>query len=58
MLVLLFEGTSGARHYMSSNSMIYIPSFMKTDACFEATLRFCLSSLNVCNVGTTDLQGL
>jgi hypothetical protein len=38
---------------MASDGMIYIPSFMKIGTGVEAILRFCLTSLNGCNVGIT-----
>jgi hypothetical protein len=39
---------------MTSGGMIYIPSFMKNHARFEAILRFSFSNLKSCNVGITD----
>jgi hypothetical protein len=39
---------------MASCGMIYAPSFMKIGIGVQAMLRFCLISLNGCNVGITD----
>jgi hypothetical protein len=34
----------------------YIPSFMKTDICVQAILRFCPRNLRGCNVGITVVR--
>jgi hypothetical protein len=39
---------------MASYGMIFLPDFMKIGAGVESILRFCLRSLNGCNVGITD----
>jgi hypothetical protein len=36
------------------SGMICDPSFMKIAVGVQEILRFCLSNLNCCNVGTTD----
>jgi hypothetical protein len=43
---------------MGSGDMIFIPSFMKTGAGFQAILRFCLRNLRGCNVDITDGRAL
>jgi hypothetical protein len=37
---------------------IYLPSFRKMCTGVQAILRFCLSDLNGCNVGTADKKEL
>jgi hypothetical protein len=39
---------------MGSSGMIYIRSFIMIGTGIQAILRFCLSNVNVCNVGITD----
>jgi hypothetical protein len=39
---------------MASCGMICFPSFMKIGTGVQALLRFCLSNLRCCNVGTHD----
>jgi hypothetical protein len=43
---------------MPSCGMIYIPSFMKTDAGVQAILGVCLRNLRGCNVGVIDGRNL
>jgi hypothetical protein len=43
---------------MAPCGMIYIPSFMKTDAIVQAILRFYLRNLRGCNTGITDGRDL
>jgi hypothetical protein len=57
-LLLRLEGTYRVSHYIISNSVIYIPSFMKLGAGFREILWSCLSNLNICNVGITDWEDL
>jgi hypothetical protein len=39
---------------MASGGTIYTPSLMKIGTGVQAILRFCLVSLNGCNIGITD----
>jgi hypothetical protein len=43
---------------VTSDGMIYIPSFMKTYAGVQAILRFSLRNLRGCNAGITDGKDL
>jgi hypothetical protein len=43
---------------MASCGIIFLPSFMKIGTGVESILRFCLNSLNGCNVGITDGRDL
>jgi hypothetical protein len=43
---------------MPSCGLIVLPSFIKIGADVKAVLRFCLNSLNFCNVGITDEKEL
>jgi hypothetical protein len=43
---------------MASDSMIYIPSFMKIGAGVQVLLRFYLRNLRGCNIDITDMRDL
>jgi hypothetical protein len=43
---------------MTSDGMIYIPSFMNIGRGIQAILRLCLRNLRGCNVGITDGRDL
>jgi hypothetical protein len=43
---------------MYSCDMIFLPNFMKIGTGVESIIRFCLRSLNDCNVGITDGRDL
>jgi hypothetical protein len=56
MLVLLIKLTEGmALRWLR---VIYIPSFLNSDACIQAVLRFSLRNFRSCNVGDTERQDL
>jgi hypothetical protein len=42
---------------LPSCGKIYLPSFMKISTGVQAIL-FCLNSLNICNIGITDVKEL
>jgi hypothetical protein len=56
MLVLLMEEIYYLSRWDSSFSMIFLRSFLKIDAGVQLILRFCLSNLNGCNIGITDVN--
>jgi hypothetical protein len=39
---------------MASCAMMFLPNFMKIGTGVQSILRFCLRSLNGCNVGITE----
>jgi hypothetical protein len=43
---------------MGSDGMTYAPSFRETGTGVEGILRFCLSNMKGCNVGSTDGKDL
>jgi hypothetical protein len=54
MLVLLVGEVMMYAVEMASCGMMTLPSFMKISRDFRAILRFALSNLNCCNVGTDN----
>jgi hypothetical protein len=54
----VLAGTYEVGLEMASCGMIYIPSFMKIGTGVEAILRFCVTNLRDCNVGTPDGRDL
>jgi hypothetical protein len=58
MLVLLKKGIMKCTVDMGSGYMIYIPSFIKTDAGIQVILRSPLRYLKDCNAGITDGRDL
>jgi hypothetical protein len=58
MLTFLMGGIYDVRHLGSFISEIYLPVFMKICPGVQAVLRFCLSSLNGCNVDITNGRDL
>jgi uncharacterized protein YraI len=43
---------------IASRGMTHIPNFVKIGTGVQAILRFCLSNMRGCNVGTTDGRDL
>jgi hypothetical protein len=53
-----WKGSMKCATEMGSGGMAYLPTFMKTGRGVKVILRFCLSILKGCNVGTTDGEDL